>query len=188
MLHDHMADQLVIRIQVLLRVPLEVDPQPVKLLKIENRFRNPLSREPIQRPDQHHIKLSFAGIFKESVEALAFTLPFRPALVVHIFIMYHVALPFAELSKLGELILDVLALVLRGHPSVERDLFWFLRDHGGKNNVRCFASMTTQKYAYLSGFTPFRRGIVIPVAKGKEGVNLTVIKSTLFNAFKHEMR
>ncbi len=33
-----MTDQLVIRIKVLLRVALEVDPQPVELLEIEYRF------------------------------------------------------------------------------------------------------------------------------------------------------
>ncbi len=46
------------------------------LLKIEYRFLYPLSREAIQRPDQHHIKLSFAGIFKEPSETRALTLPF----------------------------------------------------------------------------------------------------------------
>jgi len=37
---DHMADQLVIRVEVLFCVALEVDPQPVELLEIEYRFRN----------------------------------------------------------------------------------------------------------------------------------------------------
>ena len=69
---------------------------------------DPLPREAIQRPDQHHIKLSFTGIFKEPSKAGAFPLSFCPALVAHVLIMDHVALASAELTKLGELVLDAL--------------------------------------------------------------------------------
>ncbi len=120
-----MTDQLIIRIKVLLRVALEVDPKPVELLEIEYRLLYPLPREAIQRPDQHHIKLSFAGIFKEPGKTSAFPLPFRPALIVHVFAVDLVALAITKLPKLGKLILDVLPFVLRGDPGVERDLFGF---------------------------------------------------------------
>ena len=62
---------------------------------------NPLPRESIQRPDQHHIKLSFAGIFKEPSKAGAFSPTLRLTLVVRVLIVDNVALTLAELTKLG---------------------------------------------------------------------------------------
>lgn len=108
------------RVQVLFRegpIANAVSGEPLQVLK---SFEDSLTAEAVQTPEQDAIKLALRCVHKQALEL--FAVGVLAGCPVDVFASDRPALLCGEVSKLGQLVLSVLAFVLRRNPSVKSNL------------------------------------------------------------------
>src|ERR1700733_7610215 len=83
------------------------------------RGRDPFSRKPVQGPEQNQVKLALPGVGKHALEMWPLRCPSR--FMVHVFAGNLPALLCTVLAKGDQLVLGVLAPILRADAGVQCD-------------------------------------------------------------------
>src|ERR1700682_1634612 len=104
-----------------LAVAVETHTMRVQALQVDNSRGQAVAAEAVERPDEDHVELAACGVNEQLRALWSLITTLGAALMLHVFggdIVIHTAAPGAQLLQL---VLGVLALLVRGDSCVDGD-------------------------------------------------------------------